>query len=289
VALQELPDVAAEWTQNQPLHFRAHVWTAGQTARGFIAIDFGWARTEIPFDTSEHGREVEVTTFVPLYCPYLHLELRSEHGTIYADRLFAESERRRGLNVVSNADLAQAAFGQNSALARLRRYLRWRELVWVWQSGRLREPPPLGWELPRIFFVSFWGQFGWMSLPLVGGTPWEPALALVCLGGLLGTLSWLVSRRRAWQRRAIGVLLLMIAAEILFPLLYAYTLPRSQAIQQGRYLFPALAPIALLLVLGWGALIPARWRKGALMVGVAFGALFALAALQLIARYYHSL
>ena len=42
-------------------------------------------------------------------------------------------------------------------------------------------------------------------------------------------------------RIAVVILLLLVAAEVLFPLLYAYTQPRNQAIQQGRYCFPALA------------------------------------------------
>jgi len=287
VTLQDLPDVTAEWAQNQTLHFSAHVWAAQGLGRGFIAINFGWAKTEIPFDTGQHGRVVQVATFVPLYCPFLHVELRSDKGTIYADQLIAESDRRRGFNILSNSAVTEPALRAGSTLERVRRYLHWRELAWVWRSDRLSESPPLGWELPRIFFVSFWGQFGWMSLPLVGGTPWEGALALICLGGLLGTIGWLASARGvAWQRRAIVLLLLIVVAETLFPLLYAYTQPRSQAIQQGRYCFPALAPIALLLALGWRTLLPARWRTGALILGVAFGALFALAALRLIVTFY---
>jgi hypothetical protein len=282
-----VPDVAAEWAQNQTLHFSARVWSAQGAARGFMAINFGWAKTEIPFETDERGQVVQVATFVPLYCPFLHVEIRSERGTIYANQLSAESDRRRGLNILSNSDVSEPALRAGSALARVRRYLHWRELAWVWRSDRLREPAPLGWELPRILFASFWGQFGWMSLPLVGGTPWEGALILICLGGLLGSLGWLAAGRgRAWQRRAVILLLLLVAAETLFPLLYAYTQPRSQAIQQGRYCFPALVPIALLLVLGWRALLPARWRVGGLIVAVAFGALFALAALRLVGGFY---
>jgi hypothetical protein len=287
IALQPLPDVESEWAQNQTLRFRAHVWTAQGAGHGVIAIDFGWAKTEVPFDTDPRGRVAEVSTFVPLYGPYLHVLVRSESGTIYADGLVAESDRRPGLNMLTNGDLAEPAWYVGSALARLSRYLRLRELAWVWRSGRLLEPPPLGRELPRIFFASFWGQFGWMSLPLVGGTAWERALALICLGGLFGTVGWLLAARgQAWQRRTVVVLGLIVAAEALFPLFYSYTQPRSQAIQQGRYCFPALAPIALLLVLGWRALLPARWRASALIVAVAFCALFALAALQLIGGFY---
>src|SRR6266511_4243592 len=166
--------------------------------------------------------------------------------------------------------------------ALLGRFLRLHEMAWVWRSGRLLEMPPLGgWLLGRIFFVSFWGQFGWMSLPLVGGLPWESALWLLCIGGLAGAL--------AWRRRAVVLLLLMIVAGVLLPLLNAYTAPRNQVIQQGRYLFPALTPIALLLALGWRTILPLRCRPAGVVVGLLFGLGFAAAALSMIAGFYGSL
>jgi hypothetical protein len=287
IALQPLPDVESEWAQNQMMRFRAHVWTAQGAGHGVIAIDFGWAKVEIPFETDPRGRVAEVGTFIPLYGPYLHVLVRSESGTIYADQLVAESDRRPGLNMLSNSDLAEPAWYAGSALMRFSRYLRWRELAWVWRSGRLLEAPPLGRELPRIFFDSFWGQFGWMSLALVGGTPWEVALALICLGAGCGMIGWLLGAGGVgWRRRAVVLLALIVAVEVLFPLFFSYTQPRSQTIQQGRYCFPALAPIALLLVLGWRPLLPARWRAGASVVGVVFAALFSVAALQLIIGFY---
>jgi hypothetical protein len=287
IALQDVPDVASEWAQNQTLHFSAHIWTARGEGRGFIAIDFGWAKTEIPFETDQAGRVVSVATFVPLYCPFLHVEVRSEQGLLYADRLVAESDRQPGLNILSNGDVGEPAFRAGSMLDQMRRYLRWRELAWVWRSGRLLEAPPMGWELPRVFFVSFWGQFGWMSLPLVGGTPWERTLALICLGGIFGTAGWLLSMRGpVWQRWAIVLVVLIAATETLLPLLYAYTQPRSQVLQQGRYAFPALVPIALILALGWRTLLPARWRTAGLVIGLGFCTLFALDALRLIERFY---
>ena len=168
ITLQDLPDVTAEWAQNQTLHFSARVWSAQGAARGFIAINFGWAKTEIPFDTGEHGRVVEVATFVPLYCPFLHVEIRSEQGTIYADQLSAESDRRRGLNILSNSDVTEPALRAGSTLARVRRYLHWRELAWVWRSDRLREPAPLGWDLPRILFRQLLGPI-WLDVAAAGG------------------------------------------------------------------------------------------------------------------------
>jgi hypothetical protein len=287
IVVQGLPDVTAEWAQNQELRFSARVWSAGGKARGRLTIDFGWAAAEQPFEVGQGGRVVRMHTFIPLYCPYVAVALQSDSGAIFADQLHVQSDRRGDVELAANGNLAAAAIPPGTLASRLTRYLRLREFAWIWRSGRLLEPPPLGWGLARLFFVSFWGQFGWMSLPLVGDTPWEGALWLLCAGGLIGTTAWLLARRgTAWQRHTAIVLLLLILAGLLFPLANAYTQPRNQVLQQGRYLFTAIGPIALLLALGWRALVPRRWRALALCIWASFGLLFSAAALALIVRAY---
>jgi len=49
--------------------------------------------------------------------------------------------------------------------------------------------------------------------------------------------------------------------------------------QQARYLFPAIVPIALILVLGWGTWVPGRWQGRALGLGAALLVGFDLATL----------
>lgn len=116
----------------------------------------------------------------------------------------------------------------------------------------------------RVLFRSFWGQFGWMGVVLDERLyVLYLALTLLALGGLLLLLRERFrpgperSRRAAslalsafaepGQRLALG---LLVAATVLaIGQVLAYN---SRFIQpQGRYLFPALAPIALLLSLGW--------------------------------------
>jgi hypothetical protein len=55
---------------------------------------------------------------------------------------------------------------------------------------------------------------------------------------------------------------------------------------QGRLLFPAAAAIALLLVLGWQALFPLRWRKAIHLVIVAVTLGMALSQIPVLARSY---
>lgn len=110
----------------------------------------------------------------------------------------------------------------------------------------------LGWggyltELGRTTFNSFWGQFGWMGLPLQAS--WYAVIA-VCVtlllgGGLLaGWGAWGQSSRR--QRWAWALLALTIVAAI-----GAYLYYNSEFQQyQGRYMFTLLIPLGVWLACG---------------------------------------
>jgi hypothetical protein len=126
-------------------------------------------------------------------------------------------------------------------------------------------------------YRSFWGQFGWMAVPMDGRS--YLLLTLLCLtalGGFIGfcwnvrrapgpTPEYTVTRR---QRRALTLLGLVILFMMLGYLWYNLTFLQFQ----GRYLFPALIPIGVFFALGlYEALSPRRmwWLAGAwgLMAG----------------------
>lgn len=101
-------------------------------------------------------------------------------------------------------------------------------------------------------FRSFWAQFGWMGI-LIDSRLYT-LLALISVGVALG-LIWFVARLglhrqplSTWQWWALILLLLvfvLVSAEhILYNLRFVQ--------HQGRYLFPALVPIALAFALGLG-------------------------------------
>ena len=131
--------------------------------------------------------------------------------------------------------------------------LRRHDLVVV---GQPRWPGP-GENLESIrffglsIFRSFWAQFGWMAVVLDARF-----YGLYLLLGLLG----LVGLRRFWRSElldwapsaALGLKLLLAALGLVVAEVVLYNLSFIQA--QGRYLFPALLPIGLLLALGWSAL-----------------------------------
>ncbi|HEY77212.1 MAG TPA: DUF2142 domain-containing protein [Thermoflexia bacterium] len=144
-----------------------------------------------------------------------------------------------------------------------------RTAEWIAQYGWT------GWAVRflRTTFQSFWGQFGWM------GVPFQPAVygALALFSGLLagGFLGWLLDRRRPalseGQRKGAWVLL---TSALLTTALYLFY-NRTFVQHQGRYLFPALIPLALAGALGLDWLLSGRaalWAAGACgAVGLALG------------------
>jgi 4-amino-4-deoxy-L-arabinose transferase-like glycosyltransferase len=140
-------------------------------------------------------------------------------------------------------------------------------------------------------YNSFWGQFGWMAVPM---QPWVYNLLLLFCGltllGYLGFGIWDlgVSRRRdlgfgSWDLRFSTVLLLATLGFTL--LLYlGYNLTFVQ--HQGRYLFPALIPIGIGVAAGWEWLMRplSGWRPALgwlLPLGLALG----LVGLDLLALF----
>ncbi|NJL93908.1 MAG: glycosyltransferase family 39 protein [Anaerolineae bacterium] len=135
-------------------------------------------------------------------------------------------------------------------------------------------------------YNSFWGQFGWMAVPM---TPRDYRILLIFCGvvglglvlALLRADGW-----RAWaspQRE--GLVLMTVVAGLVVAAYLFYNLEFYQA--QGRYLFPALIPLGLMVGLGlsgWASSLAERLRVPALhyapLVAMLLLAAFAFYALQ---------
>jgi 4-amino-4-deoxy-L-arabinose transferase-like glycosyltransferase len=101
-------------------------------------------------------------------------------------------------------------------------------------------------------FNSFWGQFGWMTHPMDGRL--YPILWLFTgvwvVGLLLALATW-------WDRKrplAFSILLLFLQFGLTLVVHVGYNITFVQ--HQGRYLFPALLPIALGVSVGLGV-----WKR----------------------------
>ncbi len=103
-------------------------------------------------------------------------------------------------------------------------------------------------EFPRVLFSSFWGTFGWMSFPMPRWV--DLAFAGLTAAGLTGLL--LAARRGALTKVHA---LLGAAAAIQLAQVVIYNLTFTQA--QGRFLFPVIGAVMLLLGTGLGEL----WQR----------------------------
>jgi 4-amino-4-deoxy-L-arabinose transferase-like glycosyltransferase len=100
-------------------------------------------------------------------------------------------------------------------------------------------------------FQSFWGQFGWMALPLDGRI--YAGIGVGLLLALIGALLMLPKRRppaQSWQIGAYAGLIALTAITAAQVVYYNLTFVQFQ----GRYLYPALIPVALALAYGWDGL-----------------------------------
>ncbi len=113
----------------------------------------------------------------------------------------------------------------------------------------------------RVTFQSFWGQFGWMGVPM----PLWVYLALLAFTGVAYAgliLRAVQARRKAAPTAVSRDALILLAA--LFGLGIAQFLYYNTAFVQfqGRYLYPAMAAFALAYAAGidaWVGLAAARW------------------------------
>ncbi len=116
-------------------------------------------------------------------------------------------------------------------------------------------------------FHSFWGQFGWMAVPMP--LRFYRVLLLICAGLGLGSLryAWLRGRHlNAPQREALSLFALVAVLVLAAYLLYNRTFVQFQ----GRYLYPALVPLGVWVGLGITGYtdVLARCLPGARWVGV---------------------
>jgi 4-amino-4-deoxy-L-arabinose transferase-like glycosyltransferase len=131
-------------------------------------------------------------------------------------------------------------------------------------------------------FHSFWGQFGWMAVPMDGRTYLVLGLfsALAAVGLLVSAGNWLPSASSLRMERIVAFQLgdiekgkvgWLACLWVIFTLLFIYLYYNISFVQfQGRYLFPALIPIGLAVTRGLRAILSGRraWL-GAGVCGIA--------------------
>ncbi len=130
-------------------------------------------------------------------------------------------------------------------------------------------------NMARTTFHSFWGQFGWMAVPLQ--PRFYRALTAFSLLAAVGFLWWLFDRHRPrlTPHQRLSLILLFLSSLLTVLVFLGYNARFLQ--HQGRYLFPALVPVGIAVALGLGRLasiLPRKMRYGAVSVLFAGMALF---------------
>lgn len=162
---------------------------------------------------------------------------------------------------------------------------------WWWLRNQLLYGDPLGLEIyrqvfaihwrstplpirewPLLFqtqFRSFWAVFGWMNI-----YPPQQVYRWIAFGCLAASLGWigcgLRQRLERTEAKLLGVLFFAALAHELYS--FVFGLMGNSSRWQGRYLFPAIAPIAILLATGLIGWAGRRW-KPVLAGGIAVGLL----------------
>jgi hypothetical protein len=147
---------------------------------------------------------------------------------------------------------------------------------------------PLQWEdLHRFFltqFRSFWGVFGWMNLSAPGW--FYQFFQILCLLGLIGlgasALQGRFAKLSASQRIGLSVLTCSILAQEMY--MIAVITQCNPSCYQGRYLFPVIGPLAIVISFGLVNFLPRRvhplmaFGLGAALMSIAGFMLFGVIA-----------
>jgi hypothetical protein len=112
--------------------------------------------------------------------------------------------------------------------------------------------------------ISFWATFGWLNIVAPDGV--YTVYRVISRVGLIGVaIGMLLALGRKSGRASLGPLLLHLA----WPVSLAFSLTRLVATEggmQGRQLLPALGSMAIVIIWGWAAILPARLRAAGLAV-----------------------
>ena len=118
-----------------------------------------------------------------------------------------------------------------------------------------------------VFYVSFWFSYGWMIYKLSYG--WYlvlGAMTLLSVGGVVV----LIAKRSHRERLDTRVLLVALISVFFVVTLYLSVVLFRPVTAHGRFLFPVIVPLAVLMAVGIRACVPAVYKDSACIVTILF-------------------
>ncbi len=138
-------------------------------------------------------------------------------------------------------------YGDPLGLSLTRQTIDLRLTPWTWEDT---------WWLLKGWFLSFWGRFG--AIGQIAQPRWMDWLLLVLsTASGLGLIRIVVRKNERTPLFSIGVLSLAVVS--VMAVIWRYSLI-ALGTDQGRLLYPGLAPLMLLWSLGLWAWVPSSWR-----------------------------
>jgi hypothetical protein len=129
----------------------------------------------------------------------------------------------------------------------------------------------IGWYV-RHQFASFWGSFGWTTVRM---PDWAyMAYGVLLASAVVGLGLLLLRRARLAADTRWGLALLAAAVIVGYASVFRLFFSFNMVVAHGRYLYPLLTPLAVLVATGISELLPATRRRavlGALAVAMAVG------------------
>ncbi|NIN68691.1 MAG: DUF2142 domain-containing protein [Anaerolineae bacterium] len=246
-----------------------NAWARTSTGKqeGSLAIVDGETRSTRPFVATETWSLQSLTHTVSSEAESLRVVLRlspcarEDTGDLYFDDVALLDIEREGFNLVANGSAEMGSLRIGPRLERLARRVPLRQLL----DARSYDLSSLRRYVlyTLLTFAGFWANFGWLTIPL--DPEWYALLALCSLAAAIGLGVLGTSVVRQWKRDRSAVrtrhnqsLFLLVVAFCLILLQTFLPMIGRDWQPQGRYLFPAIIPIAALFSLGWSELVPRR-------------------------------
>jgi hypothetical protein len=287
---QILPLETVRKLGKQEIILKGYVRSAAGVAKGRAYIEDHSGASQVKLVAGNNWHPFTLTHTVQTANPkwmIVRLAWEDAEGPLLFDKVTLNTEH--GKNLLVNGSAEQRKSMLVSSITNLMHYIRIPNRI----VDQLLKPQ--SWNLEawreyadsvRFCFMSFWGLFG--SVTVFLPTTWYQLIAVACLLSLMGAmLSFFRRDCKKWQ---IGYLVVLMGSLIF--LLLQTCLPvlgmRGTGWKpQGRYLFPGIFAIAIMMTWGWDNLLPKQWRnQGGAALAVVFLIFDALCLLVIIIPYY---
>lgn len=285
-----VPEIAREQA-GQPVVLTGWFRSVDGDSKGMVAIVDNDGQSGVELNAAEEWKKLTVTHTVTANARWMSVRFVGEgqRGPLLFDGLTLANVQ--GVNLLRNS----SAERKESLLLKIVRIAA--RQFGVPGSASLAEfllsAPSWDTEALRVYrgaviaaFRSFWGLFGSVTLGLP--TSWYRATAVVSLLALVGNIVSAISGRRTrWRAGYMGVLVVGSLVLILQTVVPMVGMRGTTWLPQGRYLFPGVFALAVLLARGWWSLLPSKWDRWATVVASGVVATFDVLCLGLVIIPYY--